>query len=439
MWNRKSSSELNKVLEYKGYWWLPKSPDDQVAGSLTIEPDGKMKLELYGGFGNENDDAMYFFEPKIEPVIFGRCYAPNSNMKDISLFTCGGAVRFNLGSTFIMTSYSCHYGLIGIHVESMNTPAFFKAQVDYDDLVYWCPSNNIKTSLNENHISLDVDISHRDVVPLSSVEFNDGLTLNLMDGVTFSISYPKMSFEQGTFIEIIKDEISAKDILSVVRNFERFFTVATLVVQEHCRIMLQSKREFQEFDNGEIRYHSIELIVPLYENGKKVENRSHEFLFRYADVAKDFENIYSKYCGDKSINQIWNNLIYSLERNRVFTSNDFLVVVQALDGFAIRYRKYHGLLNELKGLRDEFYGVKGINQLTDDDLLAAKGSRHYYSHILKMEEKESKHAVEGSELLNITRKLRLLLICCVLSFLGMDVERINELVSKCNNKMVGLG
>ncbi len=428
--------DLDHKLEYKGYWWLPSNPEDQLAGSLTIEPDGMIKLELFGGFRKEEDEIFITFEPKNQPVIYGRCYAPNSNMKDISLFVCRGAVRYNTGSTFIMTSYTCHYALIGIHVDSMNAPVFFKAAVDYDELVYWCPSNIIKTTLKENHLSLDIDITHKDAVPLSKVELENGITLSLMDGVTYSIGYPKMYFEQGTYIDICKGNISAQDVLSVVRKFERFITVATLEMQEHSRITLQSELEYQEFDNGERRYHTIELIVPRYEYGKRTENRPHEFLFRYADVAKDFASMYAKFCVDKNIDQIWSNLIYSLEKKRVFTSNDFLVVVQALDGFAIRFRKAQGLFEELKSLRDEFIGVKGIKQLTDDDLIAAKGSRHYYTHILKIEEKESRNAVDGAKLLNITNKLRLLLICCVLSFLGMDVERINEMVSKCDNYLL---
>lgn len=430
------NNDLDHKLEYKGYWWLPSSPEEQLAGSLMIEKDGKMKLELYGGFSKEEDDIIKTFEPKSEPVIYGRCYAPNSNMKDISLFVCRGAVRYNTGSTFIMTSYTCHYALIGIHVDSMNTPVFFKAMVDYDELAFWCPSKIIKASTKENHLLLDIDISYEDAVPLSTVELEEGLTLNLMDGITYSIGYPRMNFEQGSYFEINKDNISAKDTLSVVRKFERFLSVATLKMQEHSRITLQSEMESQEFENGEKRYHSIELIVPRYEYGKHTENRSHEFLFRYADVAKDFASMYAKYSREKSMDQIWSNLIYSLEKKRVFTSNDFLVVVQALDGFAIRFRKEEGLYEELKSLRDEFMGVKGIKQLTDDDLKTAKGSRHYYSHILKMEEKDSKHAVDGSQLLTITRKLRLLLICCTLSFLGMDVERINRLVSDCCNSIV---
>lgn len=31
---------------FKGYWWLPSSPDDKVARVLTIEPNGKVLLEL---------------------------------------------------------------------------------------------------------------------------------------------------------------------------------------------------------------------------------------------------------------------------------------------------------------------------------------------------------------------------------------------------------
>lgn len=49
---------------YKGYWWLPSVPDDQVAGTLTVEPDGDLRLELYGGFGLEEDGVNFERKPK---------------------------------------------------------------------------------------------------------------------------------------------------------------------------------------------------------------------------------------------------------------------------------------------------------------------------------------------------------------------------------------
>ena len=40
---------------YKGYWWLPSAPDDRVAGVLTVKTDGDLCLELFGGFGQEEE------------------------------------------------------------------------------------------------------------------------------------------------------------------------------------------------------------------------------------------------------------------------------------------------------------------------------------------------------------------------------------------------
>ena len=86
-------------------------------------------------------------------------------------------------------------------------------------------------------------------------------------------------------------------------------------------------------------------------------------------------------------------------------------------------------------MRDEFIGVDKLI-LTDKDLFSTRGSRHYYSHILKLDEKEKKQAVDGKELYVLTEKLRVLLICCLLSFLGMDNVRINDLLNNCHNSLL---
>ena len=83
-------------------------------------------------------------------------------------------------------------------------------------------------------------------------------------------------------------------------------------------------------------------------------------------------------------------------------------------------------------LLEEFKDIKKL-KLTDTDLEAANGSRNYYSHILKLEKKEDKHALEGWELFDLTKKLRVLLICCVLNFMGMDNDKINQLLNKSSN------
>ena len=44
--------------------------------------------------------------------------------------------------------------------------------------------------------------------------------------------------------------------------------------------------------------------------------------------------------------------------------------------------------------------------------------KHYYSHFMNKSQKPN--TLDGIELYKLTGKLRILLICCVLSFIGMD-------------------
>lgn len=422
--------EENRV--YKGYWWLPSLPDDQVSGTLTIESVGDMRLELYGGFGLEKEGVS--FERETDKVIYGRCYAPNGHMKDITLFDCHSAINLNFSSNFPITRYICFYALIGYHTESMNNDAFFEARVEFPELAYWCPPNNITTYFKDSSITITLNTSHENYT-LASVKLDDDITLNLNQECSYKPDYPQVYIDQATTLEIQKEGISGINVLSTARSFERFLSLAMLSPVEHGKITLRARDNCQETEKGETYYHSIELVTHLYRNGNSAVVKSYEMLFKHADVERDFENMYKRFATNKSITQIWSNLIDSLEKKRVFTSNDFLVVAQALDGFAIRFRSEKGVEEEFKDLRNEFSDIKRL-KLTDQDLKEAAGSRNYYSHILKLEKKEKKQALEGAKLLELTRKLRLLLICCLLNFLGMDNNKINELINKCNHSIM---
>lgn len=417
---------------YKGYWWLPSNSDDQVAGTLTIEPDGGLRLELYGGFGLETEGVS--FERKADKVIYGRCYAPNGHMKDISLFECHSAINLNFSSSFPITRYSCQYALLGFHTLSMKDAAFFEAHVSFDELAYWCPPKNVTTWYKDSSVTIALDYSE-ECETLAEAVLEDGMTLRLNQGGSYKPDYPKVLIEQSTYLEVSKEGLSGQDVLGAARKFERFLSLAMLTPVEHGTITLRSRDCCQTSEKGETYYHSIELVTHLYKGEATKKMKQIDMLFKHEDVADGFGEMYRRYWTSQSIAQIWSNLIDSLEKKRVFTSNDFLVVIQALDGFAIRFRKEQDFLSQLTVLRDEFGDIRRLN-LSDADLEAAKGSRHYYSHILKLEKKEERKALDGAELFGLTRKLRVLLICCVLNFLGMDNLKINELLNKCNNAIL---
>lgn len=211
-------------------------------------------------------------------------------------------------------------------------------------------------------------------------------------------------------------------------------SLATLLPVEHTEIRLYSKEKCQTGEKGETYYHAIELVTYLYKD-KPEKIQGHNFLFKYGDVADLFPDMFKQMYNSESISLIWTMLLDSLEKKRAFTSNDFLLVAQALDGFAKRFRTGNHLESELTELRDEFLDIGRLN-LTDEDLKEAAGSRNYYSHVLRVDLKEDKKAQDGLKLYDLMGRLRVLLICCVLDFLGLDHARINQVMNGCNNQVV---
>ena len=422
----------NKI--YKGYWWLPAFPADQVAGTLTIDFNGNVKLELFGCFGDK--DEQFGFEIDDESTIFGRCYDPKSNMTDVSLLDCRSAYTMNFSSTFPITKYSCRYALIGIHVESIDSAPFFKANIDFNELVYWCPPTNIITSISKQEISVRIKTAENEGTTKASVSLDDGTMLRIKEAASYIPNYPSVNLGQTTYLEIQKDNINVEQVLAITKNFERFMSLATLSSVEHIKIVLYSKQIYQELSDEKLFYHPIEMVVSLNKNNGAIgANDVTNYLFEYKDVVTEFGNMFKKLYTNNQIQQIFSNLLVSLEKKRVYTSNDFLIVAQALDGFAMRFRKEKGLLDEYTDLKNEFHDIRKLS-LTDEDLKVAVGSRHYYSHILRLEKKDVKRAADGVKLYNLTKKLRVLLICCVLNFMGLSNEEINKVLNKCDNEML---
>lgn len=419
---------------YKGYWWKPDSPDEQIAGTLTVDDRGNIKLELLGYFEGE-EKVGFYLESKDQKVIFGRCYAPNGHMKDVSLTHCRSSFSYNFSSKFPLTRYTCSFALIGVHVRSLKDAEFFKAQVEFQELAYWCPPTNILASYSEEAITVKINIADNEERTKARIKLEDGTQLLLRDVSTYTPDYPKLNISQDTYLEIQKENISVGDVFRVVRCLERLLSVAVLYPVERSAITLYSRRVCQDMENGEKFYHPIELVSFFYKDKIEQGKKNPDYLFRYEDIADGFGEMFNRLYTDENIAQILSNLIASLEKKRVFTSNDFLIVAQAVDGFAIRFRKEGDFKEQLKSLRDEFSSIKKM-KLTNEDIEAVKGSRHFYSHILKMEKKEVKGAVEGVDLLNLTERLRVLLLCCVLNFLRLSNEKIDELMNKCNNNLL---
>lgn len=416
---------------YKGYWWLPSCPEKQTAGILTVSKEGKITLELLGILGDKELELDFNYD---EDVIHGRCYDSQNHLKDISLFECCSSITLNFDSTFPILKYICRHALVGIHIESMDSKAFFKAYACIDELSYWCPPSNIRFSHTMESVSITLDTLSGEEAVIDTIELEGDVRLELMRAYVHRLDLYKPYIESSTGLRITAEELSAKEVLLTIRRFEEFLSVFTLSPSvEHSKIILSSKNLYQEFPNDERIYHQIYFITNLYKADKKTAIRKQSFLCKYSDVAAVIKEGIKRFYSDPSILHIWNNLIDSLEVKKVYSSNDFLVVVQAIDGFSIRFRKEEKYFkNQLMTLRNEFKDVDKI-YFTDDDLEAVKASRHYYSHILSLSKKQTRKVLEGAELFIMTKRLRILLICCVLNFIGLTNEQINRFLNKSDS------
>lgn len=163
-------------------------------------------------------------------------------------------------------------------------------------------------------------------------------------------------------------------------------------------------------------------------NDKKIE-----FLFEYDTIKDKYPSIIKKwYLESDDIAPIRAHLIESIKQKNSFSSLDFLVVFQAIEGFAIRF------LYGDKGPRILLTSlIRDFNDITklkcnEIDIAAAIDSRNYYSHFMNKSKKPK--TLDGAELYYMTRKLRNLLICCMLTFIGFSHEDINKLLSQSTYK-----
>lgn len=62
---------MTEQVVVKGYWWLPSSPNDKVAGVLTYTPNESIELELIGQLKPNISALEEYMSRQSEDVIFG--------------------------------------------------------------------------------------------------------------------------------------------------------------------------------------------------------------------------------------------------------------------------------------------------------------------------------------------------------------------------------
>lgn len=445
-----SKITLDDKIEYRGFWYLPSDPENSVAGTVTYYPNERIILELIGSFGDSLMDV--FKDNKEETILYGK----TSDAKDITLIQCRQSFSLNLSARFPILRFTCDYMIVGKHILGLDEKCQYWAMVRIPELTYWCHPEAIGLNyLNGDgekdisRIALSFNIKYRDEENIiDEVQIDENTSIVLLRGVSFNESEQRLSpkIEQYTYIEVHKkNTTSIKDLLSDIFMFEQFLSFATLKIVKCSSITLYDQELYQE-GKGRKYYKAIEVIHPFLDrqNIESQPTKSYVFLFNHATIKEIYPEILRKWYNEPmELAPIRGHLINSLEKKRVYSSVDFLIVVQAIEGFyrrfrSAKYRKEHNIEGKtssklhpiLTELLTEFSDIDLLKRNTID-LDAVVDSRIYFSHF--MPKTSNLKVIDGWELLEEARKLRILLLCCVLSLLGFNNNQINDVLNKSHS------
>ena len=447
-----SKITLDDKIEYRGFWYLPSDPENSVAGTVTYYPNEKIVLELIGSFGDSLMDV--FKDNKEETILYGK----TSDAKDITLLQCRQSYSLNFSARFPILRFTCDYMIVGKHILGLDEKCQYWAMVRIPELTYWCHPEAIGLNyLNGDgekdisRIALSFNIKYRDEENIiDEVQIDENTSIVLLRGVNFNESEQRLrpKIEQYTYIEVRKkNTTSIKELLSDIFMFEQFLSFATLKIVKCSFITLFNQDLYQEV-KGRKYYKAIEVIHPFFDrqNIESKPTKSYDFLFNHTTIKEIYPEILRKWYNEPmELAPIKGHLISSLEKKKVYSSVDFLIVVQAIEGFyrrfrSAKYRKEHNIEGKassklhpmLTELLSEFSDIDLLKRNTID-IDAVVDSRIYFSHF--MPKTSNLKAIDGWELLEEARKLRILLLCCVLSLLGFNNNQINDVLNKSNSRL----
>ena len=410
---------MEKAIELKGLWWLPSAPDNKITGTLNYKRTENTTLELIGEF-QEGDRNLDTDDHHKYDIIHGTL----SDGKDVTLINSFPIdSTYNTSCSIPIVSYFTSLVIHGRHLHNPDERFLTKMTISYDELSIWYRPNLIKHVVHSRKI---IFVERNTEQYKLRFEIDSNTILILSPSVIFKSNITSYKLIQYTDLVIeFHKPVDLHEAMRIIGGFNQFLSFATFS-------SVQCKEIFFEYDgsiHNHIYYHfSKEEYKPSLEHFR--------YLFTYDTIKEKFTKIIKKWFEDENIIPIRTHLLQSLNRGGKFSSADFLVTIQAIDGYYKRFKKdgtdlYKILIN----LVNDFSDVICL-ELVQDDFWKIVNSRDYYSHLLPVRKKE--HILSWYELHDLDFQLRKLLICCLLQFIGFDNNEINSICQKSHNEALDL-
>lgn len=424
--------KLNLKTDFicRGFWYLPNNGNDRIPGILSFIANKEITLELFGDFNDQTPQIKKIKNNWMYKIILGDIDAGGN----ISLINCTTKTFTKHSScSFVSSIYKPTYIVTGKLAPSISELQFCRARVQIKNLDFWCRPKliNITIPMRDGKEvdgfgveTIDADSKES----ICSVELDEKTTIELGSGTVWNFNNYGLQviLNQSTDLTVVKSTMcSLFDFMRDIGLFSQFLSLANLLKVESFNIFL--------YDRPRCKGTGSPICQLFYIQEKSPIASPHNFLFIYDQIKERFPEVIKKWFRlSSSIAPIRTHLVDSLTESNKFSSVDFTSIAYALDGYYERFisRERISLSNELNNLINRFKYIDIVNKM-DIPVQQIVDTRNYYSHYFTP--KGNQKILDGEELIEAYLQLKIILICCILEFTGLECSTINNIINKSGN------
>jgi hypothetical protein len=434
---------LAEQFEYEGYWWLPKAPQDSIAGKLRFDPEQGGVLELRGVFKGvspfeelqKTGHAVVGDETKRYDLILGVVKGKLITLKD-----CIGSWGGFSSPGFEQSKFFSGLVFEGVHFERVEDVRFKKIFIHYSYLNEWARlfGGSIKLPMNQKgNGEIVIKYKRPDSITMLDDEVKKITMVFSYSVKGLSWFTKEMGVEQKTYLAIeMQEEVAFEKYLNLIYHLQMFISLAVtkpvypLIVEGITDYNLQNGKSGTYnppinifYTTGETPAEPEELspLDPLFLLGH-TQGRIESFLKNWIEKSELLGPVYNLYFAVRYKPEMYSDL-------------QFLSLTRALEVYHARVTSNQSIqlkrrLIELLSpseLRDFLVELIGDKERFAEKV---KDTRNFFTHYNRKLEKK---AATDKEFILMLCQMKIIVEIYFLKEIGFDWKEILDLIKHSKN------
>ena len=331
-----------KEFEYKGKWWLPDKPEEQISGTLKYSPVNGAILDLIESF-KKNRDRNLLLQPDI---ILGN----SSDDEEITLHKCF-ETSFNISSRgFTSSSFYANIVIIGQHFPKPKDIKFRNLSVNYQYFEEWSKIGVFSYHRNPGETFKKYEVKYEAPEPVEAKIDNFKISF----AHNFNVSgdwLREVNLKRTTFIKIEPEhELHFEEYQNILYHLQNFLSLATMraIYPLSIKATTEQNKIISPFSNGKLHYPSIDIFYNVMGKEDLSKKLTHyDMLFTFEDISGQFETYIQNWFGkaDK-LKPVYDLFFGTLYNPSMYLEQKFLSLVQAIETYHRRTMKNFELPEE---------------------------------------------------------------------------------------------